>query len=170
MDDPMLSDFSIYHTFDAILGNIFISVEICISSWSHMILITHEMHVVLIVYCYFVMIPRWSLSWAIQSGSHFSTFRYHVFSSERRFFDLLIRFSWEHGWLGLHTWWWMIWCHLIFRPTTHLMPYWGIFSFWLRFVNLHWFAWSSPFTRYTLNWWFVFILQRFPSGVFVWVI
>ena len=57
IDDPMLSNFSIYHTFDAILGHISFSVEICRSSWSHMILITHEMHVELMVYCYLIMIP-----------------------------------------------------------------------------------------------------------------
>ena len=57
MDDPMLSDFSIYHTSDAILGHIFLSVEIFRSSWSHIFLITHEMHVELIVYCYLIMIP-----------------------------------------------------------------------------------------------------------------
>ena len=27
-----------------------------------------------------------------------------------------------------------------FWPITHLMPYWGIFIFWLRFVDLHWFS------------------------------
>ena len=61
----------------------------------------------------------------------------------------------------------MIWCHLIFRPTTHLVPYWDIFSFWLRFVDLHWFAWSYPFTRYMSSWWSAFILRWFPSGIFL---
>ena len=50
MDDLWLSDFPTYHTFDAILGHIYLLVEICRSSWSHMILITHEMYVELIVY------------------------------------------------------------------------------------------------------------------------
>ena len=168
MDDPMLFDFLIYHTFDTILGHISFSFEICRSSWSHMILITHEMHVKLIAYCYLITIPQWSLSWAIQSSSHFLAFRYHHVSSfGRYFFELLIRFSYGRGWLGLHTWWWMIWCHLIFRPTTHLMPYWGIFMFWLRFVDIHWFAWSSSFTRYMSSWWSVFILRWFPSGAFL---
>ena len=54
-----------------------------------------------------------------------------------------------------------------FRPTTHLMPYWGIFPFRLRFVDLHWFAWSSTFMRYMSSWWFVFILRWFLSGVFL---
>ena len=57
MDDPVLSDFPIYHTSDAILGHISLSVEICRSSWSHMIFITHEMHVELIAYFYLIMIP-----------------------------------------------------------------------------------------------------------------
>ena len=79
-------------------------------------------------------------------------------------FDMWIWFSCGHGRLGLHTWWWMIWCHLIFQPTTHLMLYWGIFPFWLRFVDLHWFAWSSPVMRCTSGWWFVFILSWLSSG------
>ena len=33
-------------------------------------------------------------------------------------FNLWIRFNCKHGWLALHTWWWMIWWHLIF-PTYH---------------------------------------------------
>ena len=123
MDDLRLSDFPIYHTSDAKLGHISFSVEICRSSWSHMILITHEMHVELIVYCYLIMIP---------SGVSFGPFsQAHTF---RRldiitllllgyFFDIWIWFSCRHGWLGLHTWWWKIWCRLIFRPTTHLIPY-----------------------------------------------
>ena len=61
----------------------------------------------------------------------------------------------------------MIWCHMIFWLTTHLMPYWGIFSFRLRFLDLHWFAWSSPVTRYTLSWWFDFILSWFFGGAFL---
>ena len=65
--------------------------------------------------CYLIMISQGILSWAIQLGSHFSTFRYHHISSSRRcFFNLLIQFSCGHGWLGLHTWWWIIWCYLIF--------------------------------------------------------
>ena len=61
----------------------------------------------------------------------------------------------------------MIWCHLIFWLTTHLMPYWGIFPLWLRFVDLHGFPWSSPTTRYTLTYWFAFILSWFSSGAFL---
>ena len=95
---------------------------------------------------------------------------HHASPFGRCFFDLLIWFSCGHGWLGLHTWWWIILCYLIFWPTTHLMPYWGIFPFWLRFVDHHWSAWSSPFTRYTLSWWSVFILRWFLSGAFSWVI
>ena len=56
MDDPM-SDFSIYHTFDAILGHISLLVGIFRSSRGHMILITHKMHVKLMVYRYLGMIP-----------------------------------------------------------------------------------------------------------------
>ena len=45
MGDPMLSDFSIYHTSDAILGHISISVEICRSSWNCIIISTYEIHI-----------------------------------------------------------------------------------------------------------------------------
>ena len=41
----------------AILEYISLSIEICRSSWSHMILTTHGMHDELIVYCYLIMIP-----------------------------------------------------------------------------------------------------------------
>ena len=44
MDDPILSDFSIYHTFDAILGHISFSVKIYRSSLSCMIIFTYEIH------------------------------------------------------------------------------------------------------------------------------
>ena len=60
MDDLRLSDFLIYHTSDVMLGHISFSIEICRSSWSHMILIIHEMHVELIIYRYLVMILQWS--------------------------------------------------------------------------------------------------------------
>ena len=54
-----------------------------------------------------------------------------------------------------------------FWPITHLMPYWGIFSFWLRFVDLHWFAWSSLVTRCTSGWWFASISPWFSGGAFL---
>ena len=57
IDDPMLSNFSIYHTFDAILGHIFLSVEIYRSSWICMPTLTYELHVELMVYRYLIMIP-----------------------------------------------------------------------------------------------------------------
>ena len=56
--DKILSNFSTYRIFDAILGHISLSVEFCKSSWSHMILTTHEMHDELIVYCYPIMFPQ----------------------------------------------------------------------------------------------------------------
>ena len=43
-DNPTLSDFLIYHTSDAILRHISISVEIYRSSWSCMIISTYEIH------------------------------------------------------------------------------------------------------------------------------
>ena len=44
MDDSMLSDFSIYHTSDSILGHISLSIEIYRFSWSCMIISTYEIH------------------------------------------------------------------------------------------------------------------------------
>ena len=57
MDDLMLSDFSIYHTSDAILGHIFSLVEIYRSSQSLMPTLTYEMHVELMVYLYLIRSP-----------------------------------------------------------------------------------------------------------------
>ena len=82
-------------------------------------------------------------------------------------FDMWVWFSYGRRWLGLHIRWWMIWYHLVFRPITHLMPYWGIFPFWLRFVDLHWFAWSSLVTRYMPGRWFAFILSWFSNEAFL---
>ena len=42
----------------------------------------------------------------------------------------------------------------------------GHISVWFRFLDLHGVVWSSPFTRYTLSWWSIFILWWFPSGAF----
>ena len=119
----------------AILRHISVSIEIYRSSWSHMILTTHEMHVKLIVYCYLIMIPYWSLSWAIKSRSHFLAFRYHhASSSERCLLDVWVWFSYGLGWQRSHIWWWMI----------------------------HGVAWSSPPTRYTLRWWPIYYLIMIP--------
>ena len=93
-------------------------------------------------------------------------FRYrHVFSSGRRLFDVWTRFSCWYGWLGLHIWWWMIQCCLIFQSTIHLMPYWGIFPFQLRFIDFHEVTWSSSLTRCMSSWWPIVILSWSPSGV-----
>ena len=45
MDDPMLSDFSIYHTSDATLGHISVLVEICIPQLICMIIPIYEIHI-----------------------------------------------------------------------------------------------------------------------------
>ena len=79
-------------------------------------------------------------------------------------FDLWIWFGCEFGWLGSRIWWWMLRGHLIFWPTVHQVPYWGIFPLRLIFVYLHWFSWSSPVMRCTSGWWFVFILSWLSSG------
>ena len=67
------------------------------------------------------MISHGSLSQAIQSDPHFTTFGCHHASPSRiRLFDVWTRFNCDFGWLGLHILWWMIWGYLIFRSTIHL--------------------------------------------------
>ena len=62
IDDLMSYDFPTYRTSNVILGHISLSIKIYRSSWSRMILITYDMYVELMVYCYLIMIPEWSLS------------------------------------------------------------------------------------------------------------
>ena len=45
IDDLVPFDFLTYHTSDAILGHIFVLVEIYRSSWSYMIISTYEIHI-----------------------------------------------------------------------------------------------------------------------------
>ena len=60
---------------------------------------------------YFIMIPQWSSSWAIQSGPYLSTFVcHHASYSGRRFLNVWVRFGLQRS----HIWWWMISCHPIF--------------------------------------------------------
>ena len=58
-----------------------------------------------------------------------------------------------------------LWDHSA-RPTTHLMPYWGMFPLLLRFIDLRGVACSSPLTRYAARRWpicyLVMILRRSP--------
>ena len=61
---------STYHTFDAILGHISVSIEIYGSSWSCMLIPTYKIHVD-------TMFPPWSLSGVTQLGLHFATPRCH---------------------------------------------------------------------------------------------
>ena len=64
---------------------------------------------------YFIMIPQWSLSWAIQSNPYFSSFVcHHASYSRRHFLDIWVRFGLRRS----HIWWWMISCHSIF-----VLPY-----------------------------------------------
>ena len=90
---------------------------------------------------------------------------HHVFSSRRRLFDVWTQFNRGYGWLGLHIWWWMIRCCLISWSTIHLMSYWGICPFQLRFINLHGLTWSSSLTRCMSSRWSIVILSWSPSGV-----
>ena len=50
MDDLVPSDFLTYHTSDAILGHISVSIKIYRSSWSHMIIPTYEIHAQMMTY------------------------------------------------------------------------------------------------------------------------
>ena len=50
MDDLVLSDFMIYHTFDAILGHVSFLAEIYRSSWSYMLVPTYEIHIEAMTY------------------------------------------------------------------------------------------------------------------------
>ena len=54
--------------------------------------------------------------------------------------------------------------------TTHLMPYWGIFPFWLIFVDLHGVACSSPLTKYTPRRWPICYLIMISQGSLSWAI
>ena len=56
MDDLVSSDFLTYHTFDAILGHIFILVEICRSPLICMIIPIYEIYVELMICFYFTII------------------------------------------------------------------------------------------------------------------
>ena len=61
MDDLVPSNFPTYHTSDAILGHIFVLVEICKSPLICMIIPIYEIHVELMICFHFTMIPYWSL-------------------------------------------------------------------------------------------------------------
>ena len=57
MDDLVSSDLSTYHTSDAILGHIYVLVEICRYPLICMIILIYEIHVELMICFYFTMIP-----------------------------------------------------------------------------------------------------------------
>ena len=123
MDDPMLSNFSIYQTFDAALGHISVLVEICRSPLICMIILSYEIHIELMICFHFVLILQWSLSWVIQSGPHFLIFRCPLASSFKRlllmcgFISVVDLDYWDHvfddGWFEVV--WFSnlpyIWCH-----------------------------------------------------------
>ena len=162
-----VTQFPTYHIFDVTLGHISFSVESYRSSWSHMITLTYGIHSETMV-CL--------LSFHGLSGEPLSShsirptpfgIRISCFSFWGTPFDLWVRSSYGHGWPRSRIWWWMIWYRLIFWPTTHMMPYWGIFPIRLRFVDLHWFAWSPPVTRCTPGLWLDFILSWLSDGAFL---
>ena len=142
--------FSAYSTFDFVLAYIFNSIEIYRSSWSYMITSTCGMHTKTRTCSFFYHGPSMEplLSHPIRP-----VFFGICMSSCFLFREM---FSWRLGSL-----WITEIAHLImdgfmspdFRPTIHLMPYWGIFSSRLRFTYLHGVACSSPLMRYTLRRW-----------------
>ena len=89
--------FSIYHTSDAILGHISLSVEIYRSSWSCMIISTYEIHIKLMN----SFILRWFLS-----GASFRPFsQTHTFLYLNVFMFLLLRdVFWYVDSIQLWTW------------------------------------------------------------------
>ena len=84
MDDMMLSDFSIYHTSDATLGHISVSIEIYRSSWSCMIISTYEMYTEMMtcLFSYHDLLVEPLLGHSVRLT--FFIFRYyHAYSSGR---------------------------------------------------------------------------------------
>ena len=89
MDDLRLSDFSIYHTSDTILGHISLSVEICRSSWSCIIIFIYEIHTetMTCLLSYHDPLVEPLLGHSVRST--LLIFRYpHASSSGRRLFDV----------------------------------------------------------------------------------
>ena len=151
MNDLMLFTFSIYHTSDAILGHISVSIEICRFSWSHMTL-TYGIHVETMTYL---------LSYHDLPGEPLLSH-----SVRPTLFDIWMpscfffweTFIWSVGLIQL----WTLMIRITHLVMDDLVPFnfltyhtsdaiLGIFPFWLRFVDLHGFPWSSPTTRYTLT-------------------
>ena len=91
-------------------------------------------------------------------------------SSEVYILDPWVWFCYGFGWPGLHVWWCMIWCHLIF-PTHHTFD--AILG---HIFALDWdlqiltFAWSSLVTRYMSGWGFCFTSSWLFQWICPWVI
>ena len=126
MDDLMLSDFMIYHTFDAILGHISSLAEIYRSSRSCMLTPTYWMHTETMTCSLFYHDPLVEplLSHPVRL----------VFFSICMSSCFLFRetFPWRLGsiWITKITHLTMNdFMSLGFRPTIYSMPYWGIFRF-----------------------------------------
>ena len=101
-DDLKFSDFPIYHTSDVILGHISLSVEICRSSWSCMIISTYKIHTETITYLLFYHDPLVEPLLGHSVRPTLLIFRCpHASSSGRCLFDVQTRFSCGFG-LGLH--------------------------------------------------------------------
>ena len=110
IDDLRLSNFSTYHTSDAILGHIFVSIEIYKSSWSCMLISTYEVHTKMMTYLlsYHDPLVEPFLGHSIKA-TLFDIKMSSCFFFLKTPFDLWIRFNYRFGWLGSRIWWWMIW-------------------------------------------------------------
>ena len=133
--------FLTYRTFDAILGHISVLDEIYKSSWSCMLIPTCEMYAETMTCSLFYHDPSVEPLW--------------IYSARPTFFSIwlpscLLFQETFHRCLGLI--WIMKIAHLMmddfmspdFWPIVHLVPYWGIFMFWMRVIDLHGAVWSLP--------------------------
>ena len=132
---------STYHTSDAILGHISISIEIYGSSWSCMLILICETYAEMTIYS---LSSRWFLSGAYREPSRqahaFRCLDVDMLSSEGRLFYMWDWFSCRHRWFEF------IW----FFDMLHSRCHTGSYSpSWSRFIDPHWFTWLSTVMGYT---------------------
>ena len=156
MDDPMLSDFLIYHTSDAALGHISVLVEICRSPVICMIIPTYEIQAETMT----SLLSYHDLPWEPLLSHSVKPTLFSIWMSSYFFFwDTSF---WFVGPMQLRAW---------LTRITHLMmddlmspdflichtsdSILGHIPFPLRFIDLYGVACSSPLMRYTLRWWHV---------------
>ena len=101
---------------------------------------------------------RWSLSGAYRVPSSqaraFRCLDVVMLPSEGRLFDMWVWFSCRHRWFEL------IFFFNMLHSRCHTRAY---SPSWSRFIDPHWFTWSSTVMRYTPGWWFGFILSGYSE-------